>query len=158
MATDNFAVDVIDRTALIENILNQIIETFCEPREDPFMFFWNVILDSSIMPLGSKVRVVMAIAQEMNIKLDQKSIHSVISLRNAFAHHPSNSHPVLAVGRNPEEDQSHYELQILSNSGKLSRKRRDDALVEFNSSYNSAKASLVGLLDKIKAARSTGAA
>jgi hypothetical protein len=30
---------VIDRTALIENILNQIIEAFCEPRQEPFMFW-----------------------------------------------------------------------------------------------------------------------
>src|SRR6266446_1742005 len=75
MPTDKDLVDVINRTALIENILNQVIEAFCEPRQEPFMFFWNVILDSSIMPMGSKVKVVMAVAQEMNIKLDQKSIH-----------------------------------------------------------------------------------
>jgi hypothetical protein len=99
MPTDKDLVDVIDRTALIENILNQVIEAFCEPRQEPFMFFWNVILDSSIMPMGSKVKVVMAIAQEMNVKLDQKSVHSVMSLRNAFAHHPSDSHPVLVVGK-----------------------------------------------------------
>lgn len=47
MLTENFAIDVIDRTALIENIINQIIEAFCQPRKEPFMFFWNVILDSS---------------------------------------------------------------------------------------------------------------
>jgi hypothetical protein len=158
MPIDNFAVDVIDRTALIENIINQIIEAFCEPRQEPFMFFWNVILDSSIMPFGSKVRVVMAIAQEMNVKLDQNSIHTVMSLRNAFAHHPSDSHPVMVVGKTPAEDASHYELQILSSSGKLSRKRRKDAVDEFNSSYNLAKVSLVGLLDKIKSSRSTSAA
>ena len=39
MATDKFAVDVIDRIALIENILNQIVEAFCEPRHETFMFF-----------------------------------------------------------------------------------------------------------------------
>lgn len=54
MPTDRDLVDVINRTALIENILNQVIEAFCEPRQEPFMFFWNVILDSSIMPMGSK--------------------------------------------------------------------------------------------------------
>jgi hypothetical protein len=158
MPTDRDLVHVIDRTALIENILNQIIEAFCDPRQVPFMFFWNVILDSAIMPMGSKVRVVTAIAQEMNVKLDQKSIHSVMSLRNAFAHHPSDSHPVLVVGKTPAEDESHFELQILSNSGKLSRKRRKDAFDEFNSSYNLAKASLVELLDRVKASGSTSAA
>ena len=38
--------NVINRTALIENIFNQVIEAFCEPRQEPFMFFWNVILES----------------------------------------------------------------------------------------------------------------
>jgi hypothetical protein len=122
------------------------------------MFFWNVVLDSSIMSMGSKVKVAVAIAQEINVKLDQKSIHSVMSLRNAFAHHPSNSHPVLVVGKTFAEDESHYQLQILSNSGELSTKRRKDALDEFNSSYDLAKSSLVGLLDTIKASRSTSAA
>jgi hypothetical protein len=158
MPTDEDLLHVVDRTALIENILNQIIEAFCEPRQEPFMFFWNVILDSSIMPMGSKVKVVAAIAQEMNVKLDQKSIHSVMALRNAFAHHPLDSHPVLVVGKTLAEDESHFQLQILSNSGKLSRKRRKDALDEFNSSYNLAKASLVGLLDTVKASRPTSAA
>jgi len=158
MATDGDLLHVIDRTALIENILNQIIEVFCEPRQEPFMFFWNVILDSSIMPMGSKVKVVAAIAQEMNVKLDQKSIHGVMALRNAFAHHPLDSHPVVTVGKTPAEDESHFQLQILSNSGKLSRKRRKDALDEFNSSYKLAKASLVGLRDTVKASRSTSAA
>lgn len=157
MATDKFAVDVIDRMALIENILNQIIEAFCEPRQEPFMFFWNVVLDGSVMSVGSKIRVVRAIAHEMDVKLDQKSIDAVISLRNAFAHHPSDSHAVLVVGKTPDQDKSHYELQILSQSGRLSRKPRNDAFAEFNSSYRLAKASLVGLLDKIKAARSSGA-
>jgi hypothetical protein len=110
------------------------------------------------MPMGSKVKVVAAIAQEMNVKLDQKAIHGVMALRNAFAHHPLDSHPVLIVGKTPAEDESHFQLQILSNSGKLSRKRRKDALDEFNSSYKLAKASLVRLRDTVKASRSTSAA
>lgn len=81
-----------------------------------------------------------------------------MSLSNAFAHHPSDSHPVLVVGKTPDDDESHYELQILSNSGKRSRKRREDALDEFNSSHALAKSSLVLLLDTIKASRPSSAA
>jgi len=156
MSTERDLTDVIDRTALIENILSQVIEAFCEPRQECFTFFWNVILDSSIMPMGSKVRVAMAIAQEQKFKLDQKSIHNVMSLRNAFAHHPTNSHPVLVVGKTPADDEMHLQLQILSNSGKISCKRRPDALAEFYSSYKLAKKSLLGLRETIKAQRATG--
>ncbi len=150
MATTTDLADVIDKSALIENILCQVIETFCAPRKDRFGFFWSVILDSSIMPMGAKAKVAMAIAQEVKFKLDQNAIHNVMSLRNAFAHQPTNSHPVLVVGKTREEDEMHLQLQILSNSGKISMKRRQNALAEFNESYKDAKGSLVALLQAIK--------
>ena len=83
MPTESDVANVIDRTALIENILSQVIEAYCEPRKDRFRFFWSVLLDSSIMPMGSKTKAAMAIAQEMRFKLDQNSLHNVVSLRNA---------------------------------------------------------------------------
>jgi len=158
MPTESDLTQVIDRTALIENILSQVIEAYCEPRKDRFGFFWSVLLDSSIMPMGSKTKVAMAIAQEMKFKLDQNSLHSVVSLRNAFAHQPTNSHPVLVVGKTPEEDEMHLQLQVLSNSGKISMKRRQDALVEFNAAFNLAKASLSELLEAIKKRQAASAA
>ena len=138
--------------------MNQIIEAFCEPRKDRFMFFWNVILDTSIMPTGSKVKVASAIAQEMDTKIEQNALHTVMSLRNAFAHNQTDSHPVLVVGKTQEEDEMHFQFQILSNSGKLSHKRRKDALEEFNSAYTIAKASLLALLEVIKSKRGASAA
>ena len=158
MPTESDVANVIDRTALIENILSQVIEAYCEPRKDRFMFFWSVLLDSSIMPMGSKTKAAMAIAQEMRFKLDQNSLHNVVSLRNAFAHQPTNAHPVLVVGKTPEEDEFHLQLQILSNSGKISMKRRLDALDEFNAAYSLAKASLVELLSAIKQQQAASAA
>ena len=117
---ENDVSKVIDRTALIENILNQVILNYSAPRKDAFNFFWDVLLDSSIMPLGSKVKVAMAISQELNIKLKQDSLHKVLSYRNAFAHHSLNSHPTLAVGKTPEEDKAYYSFQVIKNSGKIS--------------------------------------
>jgi hypothetical protein len=153
MSEKSDLVHVVNRTALIENILNQVIEAFCEPRQEPFMFFWNVILDSSIMPMGSKVKVATAIAQELDVKIEQNAIHTVMALRNAFAHHKTGSHPVITASKTEEDGEVHYELQILSNSGRLSRKRREDALAEFDASYVLAKESLVAMLAAIKAKR-----
>ncbi len=145
MKTNKDLVLVIDRMALIENILNQVIEKFCAPRREAFPFFWNIVLDSSIMPVGSKAKVAMAIAQELGVKLDGNALHKLIALRNAFAHQATDSHPTVFVGKTPADDQSHYILQVISSSGKISRKRRDDALDEFNSTYGIAKKSLVDL-------------
>lgn len=119
---------------------------FFAPQKRTSSFFWEVLLDSSIMPTGSKVKAAMAIAQKVKYKLDQKALHGVMSLRNAFAHHKVDSHPMLTVGRNPESGQVYYRLQIVSNSGSVSQKRRDHAFAEFNSSYATAKESLEKLL------------
>ena len=155
MSEKSDLVHVVDRTALIENILNQVIEAFCEPRQEPFMFFWNVILDSSIMPMGSKVKVATAIAQELDVTIEQNAIHTVMALRNAFAHHDTGSHPVIVAGKSEKDSKVHYELQILSNSGKLSRKRREDALAEFDAAFALAKKSLVAILATIRTTRAT---
>lgn len=141
----------IDGTALIENLLNQVIVNFCAPTQNRFYFFWNVVLDSSIMPIGSKTKIAMAISQELHFKLNQNAIHNVMSLRNSFAHHKTGSHPVMVAGKSPDENSIHYQLQVISNSGRLSRKRRYDALAEFKSFYAEAKTSLVDLLAVIKA-------
>jgi hypothetical protein len=98
------------------------------------------------------VKIAMAISQELKTDLDQNALHNVVSLRNAFAHHPTNSNPVLSVGKTREEDRLHYTLQIISNSGKVTRKRRDEALVDFTSSYDTAKKSLLALLERIRQA------
>lgn len=151
MSTDAALEQVIDRTALIENILNQVIEAHLGPRNEGRQFLRDILLDSSILPLGSKVKVAMAIAQQLSVKLDQYALHSVVSLRNAFAHHAANAHPVLKVGNTPDTDQLHYTLQVISNSGRLTRNRREDALSEFSASYAKAKESLLLLLDALRA-------
>ncbi|MGI8838034.1 MAG: hypothetical protein ACR2H4_15550 [Pyrinomonadaceae bacterium] len=150
MQSNDDLVLVVDRTALIENLLNQVVEAFFRPRKEASMFFWDVLLDSSILPLGSKVKIALAISQELKTTLENDALHRVVSLRNAFAHHATNSHPVLTVGVTSEDDQSHYTLQIISNSGKITKKRRGDALADFNAAYESAKKSLLALLASIR--------
>lgn len=143
-------IDVVERATLIENILNQVIEGFCEPRKDPFMFFWNVILDSSVMPLGSKVKVASAIAHQLDFNLERESLHKIMALRNAFAHHGLGSHPVLVVGKTEKDCYGYNELQVLSNAGNVSRMRREDALSDFNDAFKVAKRSLFALNAVIK--------
>ena len=70
MSSSDDVIQVINRTALIENLLNQVIEKYSCPRKEVFEFFWDVVLDSSIMSLGAKVKVAMAISQELAVKFD----------------------------------------------------------------------------------------
>lgn len=155
MTDEEDLVTVVDGTALIENLLDQVIVYFCVPTQDRFKFFWDVVLDSSIMPIGSKIKVSMAIAQGLKFSLNQNAIHKVITLRNAFAHHKTGSHPVLVSGGSYGEDSVHYELQVISNSGRLSLIRRQDALSEFKKYHVAAKNSLVSLLEVIEAEKTS---
>ena len=148
---DDDVVVVINRAGLIENLLNQVIEQYCAPPRDRLELFWTVLLDSSVMSVGAKVKVAMAVAHRITFKLEAEPIHRVMALRNAFAHHPTDAHPVLVVGKTEQNDSSHFELHVLSGSGRISRIPREQALDEFNAAYQKAKASLVALRDAVKA-------
>jgi hypothetical protein len=143
---DNDVSQVIDRTDLIENLLNQIIEKFLSPRKEVFPFFWNVFLDGSMISLGTKVRLVILIAKEIEFKINQESIRRVINLRNAFAHHGLQSHPTYIVGKTPDEDKQSYQLQVITSSLKIKKISRVEALDEFNKYYDSAKKTLVEMI------------
>ena len=143
-------IEVIDRTAHIENLLTQVIEGYCGPRKDRFDFFWSILLDSSIMPLGGKVRAVSAIAQQLKFTVKASQLHNILSLRNAFAHHDTSSHPLMVVGSTPAQNSSHYQLHIISPSGKVTRKKREEALEEFRAAYEAAKMNLVEFIGVVK--------
>lgn len=141
---------VIDRTALLENILNQIIEKYFSPPAGSRSLFWNVLLDTSVIPLGAKVKLANAIAHELGYKLTSDNLHKCISFRNAFAHHATDAHPIGYVGKTEEQDELHFHFQILSSSGKLRTMRREVALAKFDQSYEVAKNELVGLKEHIQ--------
>jgi len=141
---------VVNRTDLIENLLDQVVESYCAPRKEVTYFFRHVVLNSSIMPLGSKIKVAMAISQELGVKLKQDSLHKVVSYRNSFAHHGLGSHSIMYCHKDPSQDEVHNHLFIIKNSGKTEMVRRQDALDEFNKNYEIAKQSLVELRDAIK--------
>lgn len=143
-------VDVVDRVAFIENLINQIIVGYCKPREAAWEFMWSIVLDTSVMSLGAKVKVISALSHEMDFKLDKDSLHRVIALRNAFAHHASDAHPVIAVGRTPEEDSTYFQFWVLEGSGKISRIRRHEAFAEFDVNYRKARESLGKLLSMVQ--------
>lgn len=110
---------------------------------------WSIILDTSVMSLGAKVKVVMGISQEIGFNLEKDALHRVIALRNAFAHHATNAHPVLALGPTPDEWTSHLLLLVLEGSGKISRVKRHEAFDKFNVAYRKARDSLIKLTDMV---------
>lgn len=105
MSDNNDLTQVVMRTALIENLLNQVIQGYCAPREEAASFFWRILLDSSIMSLGGKIKATLAIAHEIRCKVDSNSLHKLLSYRNAYAHNKIDSHPTIIVGKEREDDE-----------------------------------------------------
>jgi hypothetical protein len=129
---------VIDRAALLEHLINQIICAYCAP---------SIVLDTSVMSLGAKTKVVMAVAQQVDYKLDKNSIHTAIALRNSFAHNAHDANRVVEVG--VTEEAYYHEFWILQSSGRLDKKKRHEALKEFNEAYTKARRSLIGLVMRV---------
>lgn len=141
---------VINRAGLIENLFNQIISDYVAPRKHAWYFMWSVVLDTSIMPLGAKLKVVMAISHELRYKLPKDALSKVIQLRNSFAHNTTDAHPVLMVGKTVEESYFYNLFYTLDSNGVLKKVKRDQALEMFNASYETAKVALVELKDLVR--------
>lgn len=140
---------VINRTATLENIMNQIIYAYCQPSKNADNFFWDVILDSSIMSLGAKVKAVCAIAFQSSFKMDSAVFHKAISLRNAFAHHSVDAHQMYIAGREKGTGESISMLQVLKSNGNLELMERRSARARFELEYTNARAILVKLMTHI---------
>ena len=141
---------VIERTALIENLLDQAISQFVKPRKEAFMYFCQVVLDSSVMTLSSKVKATMAIGNEIGVEVNRNAFHTLMNLRNAFMHHDTLSHVTVFVKSPPEDDEMHYVLHILRPNGEIDQVKREEALLEFNECYDQSRQSLEKLLDAIR--------
>ncbi len=138
---------IVDKTSLLESVMDQVIELYCEPRSEAYPFFVQVLLHSSIMPLGSKVKLISVIAQELNFELNRTALHELVATRNAFAHHPLDSHPTFRHGQDKE---IRYTLAVITNSGKIKRTDRAHALAEFNKIFAPALTSIYSLLEKVQ--------
>jgi len=151
---DDDVSQVIERTSVIENLLDQIITKYINPRKEVHYFFHMVMLDGSILELGKKSKLVKNIARALNYRKKLQPVDEIIKYRNAFAHHSLFSHPTLVVGKSQEENKAVYLLQIMSSTGGIKRVSREDALREFNKNFVEAKDTLKELLKVIDAINS----
>lgn len=151
-------VKVVNRASLIENLMDQIILNYCAPREHARFFVSEIILNTSVMTLGAKAKVVMAVAQTLDFKLNKDAILTVISLRNAFAHHATNANPVVVFSDNPEDERSYLSFWLLNSSGEIEMVKRHDAFEKFNAVYSLARESLKNLRDCVATHLTSGEA
>lgn len=141
---------VIDRTWILEGKINDLIEYFVAPRSGTLDFFYNVLLDTSIISLGAKVKIVMAISQELDVKIKQDAFHKVVSIRNAFAHTGQKSNPAVFLKEDGSLSDTDYVLKIVKNTGKIESMTRSNAMRQFEKKYQIALKSISSLLEAAK--------
>ena len=94
--------------------------------------------------MGSKIKLFVAIAQNLNAKINPTTLHKLIALRNAFAHQGSNENPVYVLEKEDEDTEAFNALKVISQSGRISLTNREKTFEEFNENF---KKSLELLLD-----------
>jgi hypothetical protein len=144
---------IVDGAATVENLLDQAIRLFYSPSHANH--FGTVMLHPSILPLGAKVKLAMAISNEIGVKLNKNALHKVLELRNAFAHHSTNAHPTIHLLADGGQKISHS-LHVIDSQGIVGKLSRAQAAADFVANCQLARATLVALIAKINPAAKTG--
>lgn len=144
---------VVELCNQIELYMKAIIEAFVAPRADREVFFRAYLLNNAIVPFAAKMKVVLAINNELKLTaLDTNAFHTVMKLRNAFAHND------LISGIRVEEQKGvplepRVVLESIEGSGVLKEISRDEAFRNFIVAHKSAEASLKVMLGKLRGSR-----
>lgn len=131
--------DVIEKTKHIEYILNCIIGNFVSPKE--VGFFDNIILNSSIIPIGVKVKIIKTICKIHNEDYNLDNLHKLINLRNLFAHESSYV---------DSYDQGMLvKINELKNDGSYNEKEFEETYKRFLKIYLEVKKGIIKLNEKL---------
>lgn len=142
-------VTVINRSSSVEILMDQLISQFCSPRPEAAIFMNAVILDSTVMSLGAKAKVIAAIAYTLDVKFDRNPLLRLIAIRNAFAHNPTDAHTVISYQERETTATFYHEFWTLGTSGEIVKEKRKNAFLEFNEKYGAVRNSLNELLQAV---------
>jgi hypothetical protein len=137
---------VMDHTNTIEYVLKGVLTRYINAPSSRETFVQDILLHSSIINLGGKFKLLHHIVEyEGWPKLDRNHFHTLLNIRNAFAHSDTATVPPipLYVGGTKEEriarrssaDIPDRIVTMLDSSGRFRSTGRGKALNEFTQSY-----------------------
>jgi hypothetical protein len=161
---------VIDGAAIIELLFDQVILLFYQPQQQEH--FSALVLSSSVLPLGTKLKIVSGIAAQKKHTLSNDSIHRVLELRNAFAHHSTGANVEIQMPsidsevsiifdenlRPTSDSPLKYFLHVVDGKGRVKKTARDEALSQFQKHQPLARKELERLVQAINPSAVTGLA
>jgi len=126
---------VVDKTNYLEYTLKSILRKYLAAPSDRAAFVKDILLHSSIIGLGQKFKLLQFICErEQWPKLDPNSFHSVLNIRNAFAHSDTVTQIIKLSPRTNGKSEIAEVFQLvdsISSSGKHKELKRSEALDEF---------------------------
>ena len=131
---------VVEMTKDIEGRLDDIILEYITPKN--MGFTRDIVLNSSLISLGNKVKILKNICDQLNEEQDFKDLHKLVNIRNIFAH----GKPFV------EGEDEIFRLFKIEGDGKTSTNELDTLHAEFINLFNQQMQMLIKLHSKIKGA------
>lgn len=130
---------VIDQTNYIEHTVRRILEKYIGAKDGRSNFIQNILLHSSVMGLGQKFKVLQYIVNKEDWpEINSDHYHTVLSLRNAFAHSDTvttNIRVTVCNDGHAEKTEVFQVMDTITSSGKVKELTREAALDEFLQSF-----------------------
>ncbi len=127
---------IIEKFLYIEHKINKHIMSFYEPKE--LTHFENIMLNSSILDIGSKIKILSNIP-EFETKLIE-NIRNLSSIRNGFAHAKFSHHVTVNIGVDSSTvSDKKTIISVMNSQGKIKEKIAYDYLIEFKNIFDDLK-------------------
>jgi len=145
---------VIERTNYIEYQIKEIIMSYLQVDKNKGNFVKNILLNSGIISLGAKLKLLIHICDSKKWDVDKNLFHKIIEIRNAFAHNDTVTTNISINMTKKDKVKNvdvYMNLNMVDGSGKLKKVKRQIALQEFTNKYGEAEKFLNIIIKKIHA-------
>src|SRR3989344_215226 len=129
---------VVELTKDIELKLDNLILDYIIPKN--IGFTRDIILNSSILTTGNKIKILKNICNKLNVKQDFADLHKLVNIRNVFAH----GKPFV------EGEDEIFRLFEIKGDGKTNKVELDKLHDKFINLFNQQTQMLIKLHSKIK--------
>ncbi len=137
--------NVVEDMKSIEHFLDCIILNRIMPGSpSSWGFTQNIILNSSIISIGTKLKIVKTICKEQNNPFNFNKLHRLINIRNLFAHENTWV----------EDGDELVKMDELKSDGKYIESEFEGLHKEFLETYNQEYQKLTKLLSELKCPKS----
>ncbi|SCZ63074.1 hypothetical protein [Thiohalomonas denitrificans] len=125
---------VIRSTNIVETKMKRVIEAFINPSPDRSEFVVSYLLNNATIPFGAKVKVILAIAKRLFVRVDRNAFHTLLSRRNAFAHQDHLSSIRVITDSEDYPDVS-FVVESIKGSGELEIVTQERVFAEFMEAF-----------------------